>query len=539
MIYVVGSGPSGVSAAWALSGRGLAVTLLDAGLDLEPERAADVARLQGPPGAWPPEALERIKGRTAASPSGVSVKYVHGSDYPYRPVGPDPFELHGVATHRSFSRGGHSNVWGAAALPCRESDTRDWPVSVRELEPHYRAVLEFMPYAGADDDLSDLFPAASPTAPPLRASRQGQALLDDLRAAREPLRAAGFTCGAARLAVRTREGDAAGAACSYCGMCLFGCPSESIWSSRHALPALEARGVRYEPGQVVERLREGPAGVTLEVRDARDGRRRALAAERVFLAAGVLSTAAIALRSLTSLEGRRLTLRCSEYFLLPFLRYRGVGDVAQEEAHTLAQAYLELDDPAIDRHSVHLQLYGYNELYRRGLEAVLGPALGLLGAPTELALSRLHVIQGYLHSDVSSRVEARLLDDDRAEFRGVPNPLARQLARGVAFALLRHQRHLRGVPLLPLLSVGAPGAGSHLGSSFPMARAPRGLQSDLLGRPPGWERIHLIDASVLPAITSTTITFTTMANAHRIAAEAAERFCSPRTPLELASQEPQ
>jgi choline dehydrogenase-like flavoprotein len=57
-----------------------------------------------------------------------------------------------------------------------------------------------------------------------------------------------------------------------------------------------------------------------------------------------------------------------------------------------------------------------------------------------------------------------------------------------------------------------------------MAAHPKGIQSDLLGRPAGLERLHVVDASVLPNIASSTITLSIMANAHRIAAEfAAQR----------------
>ena len=239
-----------------------------------------------------------------------------------------------------------------------------------------------------------------------------------------------------------------------------------------------------------------------------------LEGERAFLGAGVLGTAGIMLRSLPD-PTVRLSLKCSEYFLLPFLRLRGVAGVDQESMHTLAQCYLEIDDPQVDRHSVHMQVYGYNDLYERGFESVFGAATPLLRIPLEQAAQRLLVIQGYLHSDVSSRVEARLCGDT-VRFRGVPNALSRSVAAKAARKLLRLAPYLRGAPLLPMLSVGAPGAGSHLGGSFPMSHDPSGLQSDLLGRPVGFERLHIVDASVLPSIASTTITFTTMANAHRI-----------------------
>jgi choline dehydrogenase-like flavoprotein len=48
------------------------------------------------------------------------------------------------------------------------------------------------------------------------------------------------------------------------------------------------------------------------------------------------------------------------------------------------------------------------------------------------------------------------------------------------------------------------------------------LETDGLGRPREWRRIHLIDASVFPSVAATTFTLTVMANAHRIASAVAE-----------------
>ena len=47
------------------------------------------------------------------------------------------------------------------------------------------------------------------------------------------------------------------------------------------------------------------------------------------------------------------------------------------------------------------------------------------------------------------------------------------------------------------------------------------LDTDMLGRPFGWQRIHAVDASVLPSIPGTTLAFAVAANAVRIAEEAA------------------
>jgi choline dehydrogenase-like flavoprotein len=49
-----------------------------------------------------------------------------------------------------------------------------------------------------------------------------------------------------------------------------------------------------------------------------------------------------------------------------------------------------------------------------------------------------------------------------------------------------------------------------------MKKNPDRNETDIFGRLAGSERIHAVDASVLPTIPATTITFTVMANAYRI-----------------------
>nr|WP_256368734.1 MULTISPECIES: GMC oxidoreductase [unclassified Ruegeria] len=72
------------------------------------------------------------------------------------------------------------------------------------------------------------------------------------------------------------------------------------------------------------------------------------------------------------------------------------------------------------------------------------------------------------------------------------------------------------VPLKFARRPGDVGSSFHVGGSVPMAKTPGTGQSDILGRPEGLSRVHLVDASSLPSIPATTITFSVMANAHRI-----------------------
>jgi choline dehydrogenase-like flavoprotein len=73
--------------------------------------------------------------------------------------------------------------------------------------------------------------------------------------------------------------------------------------------------------------------------------------------------------------------------------------------------------------------------------------------------------------------------------------------------------------VFPLLQETVPGRGFHSGGSFPMRESPRTGETDHLGRPPGWRRLHVVDSSVFPSIPAATISLTVMANAWRIGHE--------------------
>ena len=97
------------------------------------------------------------------------------------------------------------------------------------------------------------------------------------------------------------------------------------------------------------------------------------------------------------------------------------------------------------------------------------------------------------------------------------------MLRSVLRKVLRAAPALDLYPVLPMLRLSAAGKSYHYGGSFPHARdSGPTYTSDRLGRVGGWQRIHLVDASVFPNVPATTFTLTVMANAHRIASETLE-----------------
>lgn len=522
MFYVVGSGPSGVACAYALLTQGCSVTMLDAGLTLEPDRREKLQRLREiDPTSWKgPDAAFLRKG-VEVGLDGIPVKLSYGSGFPYRKVATAMLVTQTASNLRSsYALGGFSNVWGSAVMPYEAEDIRDWPITVERLAPHYTAVFEFMPLAAKEDNLTYRFPLYARSFEALEASRQAKALLQDLESHRDALREIGIEFGNSRLAVWARKNANN---CAYCGLCLYGCPYELIYSSGMTVQELaRLPNFQYVPGIHVQRIEETSKGVRIVSVPASEGQEQTFVGERAYVACGVLQTAILLLRSL-GLYDTPISVLDSQYFLLPMLRFEGTSGAQSEALHTLAQVFLEIDDPALSPYTIHLQAYTYNDLFELPLRSALGRMANAF-LPESL-VSRLMLFQGLLHSSHSAKMQVvlkrSLSGNETVEITGKHTGETGRVLRALVRKLFSARRMLRAVPLATLARIAPPGRGNHTGGSFPMQSDPSALETDVFGRVHGLNRVHVVDASVFPSIPATTITLTAMANAHRIGSELA------------------
>lgn len=524
MNYVIGSGPAGVAAAQALLKQGLEVTMLDAGLELEEENQVAVKGMRAvSPSDWHGAHMRLITGRNDATHRGIPKKLVYGSDYPYRGVDRFiPTTSENADISASFALGGLSNVWGSAVAPYTAQDIAAWPIGVDALAPHYRAVFDWMPLSAWEDDLQSILPLYTDRHRPLRMSRQATNLLHDLNTAKPRLNADGIQFGAARVAVRSNTVESK-PGCAYCRLCLHGCPYGLIYTSAQTVHEMMGNPrFRYQRNVVVRKLREEGGTVRIEAVTFDKGEPVTFDAQRVYLAAGTLSSTKIILDSLGA-YGQPVRFLDSQYFLLPLVRFSRVPGVTHEKLHTLVQLFMEINDPSVSANLVHLQLYSYNELFLRAMQNLFGALSPLMSIPINQMVGRMMLCQGFLHSDTSRRVRATLSEPDgegvtrmRLEGEaGIYDPLT--TVKKVIRKIRSHMWAMKLVPASPMLHMAPPGRSYHVGGSLPMSDAPKAFQSDVLGRPTGFRKVHVVDASVLPSIAGTTITLTVMANAHRIA----------------------
>ncbi len=522
MIYVVGSGPSGVSCALALVQKGHDVTMLDAGIELEPERQRVVNELSRQEFQnWDRRTVDQLKINTDSGVGGIPMKYSYGSNFPFQKIDEFvPVSAQNVDCLPTLARAGFSNIWGANILPYRAEDIQDWPVTVKELAPHYQAVFEFMDLAASEDDLAPLLPLYTKRFQTLEDCAQTKSFLSDLNRSKGNLNSHGIQFGHSRLAVRALT-NSHGSGCVYCGLCMYGCPYGLIYNSSSSLELLKTkRNFHYQKDAVVEKLTESGTGVSISARSTMNQSKMNFQASRVYLACGPLSTTRILLESMEQYD-ISLTLKDSQYFLLPMLRYQGAASVENERLHTLSQVYLELLDQDLGEHLVHLQFYMYNDLYLKAIRKITGPAYSVVSGLVKSLMGRLLVIQGYLHSKYSSTISVSLERGGkrRLKLSANSNPKTNAMIRKIAQKLFQNRSYLKMVPLTMLLQTAKAGRGYHTGGSFPMSAQPSQFESDRWGRPHGFKLVHAVDSTVFPSIPATTITLTSMANAHRIASE--------------------
>jgi len=521
-VFVVGSGPSGVTAAYALLEQGVKVCMLDVGLTVEPERYEQVAKIITDGKAEEIRALLNDGTFDITDPTKFYRKLAYGSDFPYR--GTDAFigchsGQHEI--HSSFAMGGLSNVWGGSVMPFSDDDIRDWPLDRGSLAPHYRAVHSFLSLSGTDDALATQFPFFSDPVAPFTLSNEAKSLLAALHFQKERLAEDGIYAGRSRIAVGTSPGLKEGS--DYLPELLIdGVTNGAIFNAAEIVKEMRHHPrFQYINQTTVTKFNETTEGVRIYTLRGKNEEPEVFEGSRLFLAAGVMPTARIVLSSLKAYN-RTLHLKQSLHFLFPVLHFLPGLKHSGDRASSLAEIFIALQDTDRTGYWSFMSLYRFSGFFMDRIRDRYGSLATGIGALAGSPLLHLFICQGYLHSSLSPKMTLTMDRADNGqggEIHITPHPHGpgKKTARRLIHRLSRKVRSSRIFPIGTALDANIPGRGNHLGGTFPMRDKPGDLECDTLGRPKGLSKIHIVDASVLPSIPATTITFGLMANAHRIA----------------------
>jgi hypothetical protein len=520
---IIGSGPAAAGVALALSRhRDEEITVIDIGTRLSAAKRSVVDRLASLPNSeWSAEEIAAIRpesvGRARRS---LPEKRSYGSDYPFRDAG----QLLGVhalgGTNNSIisgAYGGFSTVWGAQVMPLSAAMFSEWPLSLDQMEPHYRAILSSIPFAAEQDDLARTFPLFGEPKPLPPLHPRTSMVLNAYKRHHDRMQSLGITVGHARLAFNSDR-------CVSCGLCLTGCPHSLIYSASQTFDELIARRrVRYHDGLVAYRLSESDGKARVDTWEAGANSVRTFEADRIYVACGAFGTTRLVLASLEHYD-QPVVLDESVQFVLPTLSAKRTPDPRAVNSFTLNQFNMVVSLDDVGRDVSQLHFYSPDLAYLDAMPALLRMRAAL---PAAMGLLRhLTLGLGYLPSWASPRLRAvarrpqrsGLLPDFEVGTEDPPSgriPMLREVLR----RMTRAAPYLDLLPISVMQFVSGGGKSYHFGGSFSHTTPDNGglLSTDQVGRLKVWRRIHLVDGSVLPSIPASTFTLTVMANAHRIA----------------------
>lgn len=519
-LFVVGSGPAGVSVSMALLSRGFNVTMLDVGRTIEKNIDDKNIALRSK-NSLSEEDLKHLKGGVVVDASGVEEKKLFGSSYVNRPSDHFQIQKHNAWIYLSFAKGGLSNLWGRNMMPLSREDMADWPLPENALLKYYSRVLSYVPLAGRKDRLQRILPLYTSNPGPMELSRQAEQLDNHMNQNAEYLEGQGYSFGQSRIAACFDGSWSRSDKCRRCGLCLSGCIYENLYSSAWTLDELCRNDqFTYLSGYIVDFIEKSQSGLIIHSIDEKNGLLSTFNADKVFLAAGSVASTRIVMKS-KKIYNVPVDFKVSDYYIFPTFTLFSQSNVIEEALNTCCQYYLQLNDNAVDSRLITMQVYTYNDYYHEVFKKAAGCFFPILQRPIRWLLNRFVVILCYLHSENSAHMQFTLKDDDLLQVVGVNNPESKRIARRLKKKLWKSAAKTGLVPLPLLGGEQKIGLSVHFGASLPMGKVASGTQTDTFGGVDCLDGLHVVDAAVFPAVPATSPTFVIMANAYRIGAEIA------------------
>jgi choline dehydrogenase-like flavoprotein len=508
---VVGSGPAGVAAASALVKSGQLVTLIDSSENLSrpaivsPTTTLSQLRKSGALGAY---LLHRDVDHLSQRVPDNGPKYRTPLGFSVINEGQCPDKSDGIFIPGNNVRGGQSEVWGAAIPRYKDGQLSLMGLDPVEFRHHYSAVEKMIGVSSQPGQNCIVTPTNFQVPDDILRNIFMKSKLDKSKYE------SGFCIELVQNAVAISERNDR-AACTLCGRCLWGCPTNSIWSAAFAIDDLDKHpNFKYRPNHILREIESfDDHAVGKVIHNEED---TVFRAKKVILATGVVQSTRIVARSIGYTGKVRLHHNPVAAFLA--LSVAAGGRTNGGEEFGLAQLAWRSSLKGDCGEAFGL-LYGANTIpFSSFMASIPGPFAvrsiiarfmsrrGIIGTaylPSSFSNSGIDFRNGQLVSVFGSTSR-----ESKAEFRYLRSALRSSFMRS-------------GLFLPPMaMAIANTGTDAHFAGTMPhtlnnSSRA--ALGTDYLGQPSGMKNIHVVDASVLPFLPAEHPTLTMMANSHRIA----------------------
>jgi choline dehydrogenase-like flavoprotein len=527
---VVGSGASAVHFALSMLERGEAVTMLDVGraqpATVRPEASlVDLKRELDDP-------VEYFLGSSFESvlfPGSKSEYYGFPPSKTFVFAGVPQFQWRadGFSPLSSFARGGLAEAWTGGSYPFNDQELDEFPFDYADIGPLYDLIARRIGISGDVDDLARFMPVHRDLMPPLDLDEHSSVLLTRYARVRGSLNRRGCFMGRSRVATISRDKDGR-RACNYRGRCLWGCPSRSLYTPAVTLD--ECRrfpGFRHVTGVYVRHFTvdrtQRVRGVVVE--PLAGGVPEELAAERLVLGAGTLSSCRIFLESIYRATGELVSLdglMDNPQVLMPFVNLSMLGRRYDPNTYQYHQLGLGLESNS-PREYIHGQITTLKT-------ALIHPIVQSLPLDMRTSLSifrNVHAALGLVNINLhdtrrpSNRIVLERPEGDRPGRLLVHYEVGTTERERIRSAMRRVRRALwtLGCIVPPGMSHVRPmGASVHYAGLLPMSPRHAPFTTSVGCESHDFGNLFFVDGTTFPFLPAKNLTFTLMANAARVAA---------------------
>ena len=427
----------------------------------------------------------------------------------------------------SYARGGLAEAWTGGVYPLNDQELCDFPIGYDDLAPYYGRIASQIGVSGTDDDLKRFYPLHDNLLPTLRLDEHSSRLLETYDRRKDRLnRDLNAYLGHSRLATLSRDlGERK--ACDYKGRCLWGCPSQSLYTPSITLnECLKHPRFRYQPNHLVSHFEfNGRSEIQcLVATSLADERPHRFEGDRFILAAGTLSSSKIVLESIYRRRGEIVKLRGlmdNRQILMPFLNPRLIGRQYDPNSYQYHQLTMGID-VGDAREFLHCQITTLTTALAHPLIQKFPFDLRSSIATFCNLRSGLGLVNINLHDQRRTSNYVTLQPDrhggsTKLQVQYCPAPddavRVRRSIRSVRKALWR----LGCLAPPGTMHIRPMGASVHYAGTMPMSSRPESLTTTRECRSHDFENLNLVDGSTFPFLPSKNITFTLMANAARVA----------------------
>jgi hypothetical protein len=430
----------------------------------------------------------------------------------------------------SLAYGGLGNAWGAGCYIYSEQEFAEMGFNRKDFQASYQKVADRIGISAAMDDAAAFTVSGlRGLQAPIHIEPRMQRLLSRYELNKHKWNKDGFYMGRPALAILTKEWEGR-RPYSYEDMDFWHDNSRAVYRPWMTMDSLQERpGFRKIFGKVVISFEESNGIVEVHTSDIHDGSSHTYCANRLLLCPGVLGSARIVLRSLPQIE--HLPILSNSYAYVPMLDWRSVGQTMPARRSGMGQLSVFYDADGQHGNVSMASLYTYRSLMLFRLVKEVPLNFSDARAIMQYLMSGI-TIAGIHHPEKTRNDRKLSLEPDGASPTGdhlkVSYPVSNEDRDKIASNESRFLSKFRSLGQWPLKTVRPPqGASIHYAGALPVSDNEQIGHSAIDGRVYGTRNVFVGDASCFRFLPAKGISFTLMANAHRVASGLLDSFKEP------------